>query len=77
MLICDQPILVGVTPTFLVILAKASIFNHHNGKESLAMKMAVWSVPDVFAAAVFTIGLFDWVARPFMGRPVRQMLSKV
>jgi hypothetical protein len=41
------------------------------------MKMAVWSALGVFAAAVFTVGLFGWMARPFMSRPVRQMLSEV
>ncbi|MCP3416232.1 MULTISPECIES: hypothetical protein [Bradyrhizobium] len=41
------------------------------------MKMAVWSALGVFAAAVFTVGLFGWIARPFMNQAVRQMLSKV
>lgn len=41
------------------------------------MKLAVWSSLGVFAAAVLTVGLFGWMARPLMSRPVRQMLSDV
>lgn len=41
------------------------------------MKMAVWGALGVFAAALFAVGLFGWIARPLMNPAVRQMLSNV